>query len=142
MKHLVGILLAAVWATTAYAQDPGISGNDYIQSSIKCSPNKFDPNTSKDMNNTMDMNSPLYMNNGTLGDQNFNPNSDLNSNPDNFYSRDMNIQTAANSDQCRRDAGTALKNAAQESNKGISKGWEKVKHNKLTKHLFNQPSNN
>jgi hypothetical protein len=141
MKHLLGIFLLASLATLGYSQDPLVTSDENIQSSIKCSPSKFDPNAFRDMNNTMDMNSPLYMKNGTLGDQNFNRNSDFNSNPDNFNSRDMNTQAIASSDQCPGNSRATLNQAAQKSKKGLSQGWDKVKHNKLTKHLFNQPSN-
>ena len=142
MKNLFGILIFTSLATAGFGQDPLIRGDDYIQPRVnKCSQNKSDAKASKDMNNTMDMNSPLYMNNGTLGEQNFNRNSDFNSNPANFYSRDMNIQTSENSDLCQTNRGATINNAGQKSKKGISNGWVKVKHNKLTRHLFNQPSN-
>jgi hypothetical protein len=139
MKNLLGMLLVVTLATAGYAQDPLILGNDNIQSSIKCPPNNVGSNSLKDMNNTMDMNSPLYMENGTLGDQNFNRNSDFNSNSDNFYSRDMNIQTDASSNSCPINEGAAMNNT--QKSKGNIKGWDKLKHNKVTKHLFNQPKN-
>jgi hypothetical protein len=139
MKYLLGMFII-ILADISYAQDPLIEGNDYPQSSVKCPKNKFSSgNDLKDMNYTMDMNNPLYMENGTLGDQNFNRNSDFNSNPDNFYSRDMNILTSENQDQCMVQENGTL-NEGQKSKKGINKGMDKIKHNKITKHLFNQPS--
>src|SRR4051812_7812645 len=111
MKNLFGMLLVALLANTGFAQDPLIGGNDYIKPPVNnCSQNKSEPDASKDMNNTMDMNSPLYLNNGTLEEQNFNRNLDFNSNPANFYSRDMNIQTSENSDLCQTNRGGTLNN--------------------------------
>jgi hypothetical protein len=142
MKYLSVIFFVILFSTAGYAQDPVISGNDYIQSPPQCPPGKkFDPNASKDMNNTMDMNNPLYMeNNGTLGDQY--RNSDFVSNPTNFYFRNMDINPSPDSALCRNDfGGTFNNNGGQKSKKETVKGWNKIKHNKLTKHLFNQTLN-
>jgi hypothetical protein len=118
--------------------------NDYTQSSTKGSQDKFDANGSKkDMNNSSNMNSPLYMENGTLAEPKtegaYGNSQDRNSQN---LSREqkMNAKEADN-DPNGSKAGNALDKAGAKSKKGISKGWDKVKHNKLTKHLFNQPRN-
>ena len=138
MKYLLGIMLAASMATVGYAQDPETNSsnedgnynyNEYPQSSTKgSSQDKFDANSDKkkDMNNTMDMNSPLYLENGTQ--PGYDRNATVSSNP-------------GDKDPYGSKAGNALDKAGDKSKKGISKGWDKVKHNKVTKHLFNQPRN-
>jgi hypothetical protein len=136
MKHLLGILLAASMATAGYAQDPetnfskengDYNYNNYSDGSAKgSSQDKFDANSGKDMNNTMDMNNPLYLENSTK--PRYDQNAEVNSN-------------VGDKDPYGSKAGNALDKAGDKSKKGISKGWDKVKHNKVTKHLFNQPRN-
>jgi hypothetical protein len=130
MKYLLGILLAASMAIGGYAQDPatnfnnGSNDEDYSESSTKgSSQDKFDANSSKkDMNNTMDMNNPLYLENGTLAD------------PESAQSSEVNSDVNYYEDRKDDDPGSKAGNT-------LDKGWNKVKHNKLTKHLFNQPRN-
>jgi hypothetical protein len=149
MKYLLGILLAASVAVTGYAQDPGtnINGsdgdyeyNDYTQGSTKGSQesqDKFDANSSKDMNNPSNMNSPLYMENGTLAD----PETEGDAYGSN---QEINARAAeeVDDDPDGSKAGNALDKAGAKSKKGIGKAWHKVKHNKLTKNLFDQPGDN
>jgi hypothetical protein len=144
MKYLLGILLAASVAVTGYAQDPGTNfsngsngdygyNDDYTQSSTKGSPesqDKFDANSSRDMNNSSNMNNPLYMENGTLAE------------PKTERDAYANQAGEVDDDPDGSKAGNALDKAGAKSKKGISKGWYKVKHNKLTKNLFNQPGDN
>ncbi|MFL5729602.1 MAG: hypothetical protein ACJ75J_08975 [Cytophagaceae bacterium] len=132
MKRLLGIILGISLATVGFAQ------NGQVRS---------DPNSSRDMNNTMDMNSPLYMNNGTLSNPDVN--AQINSNTDNSresrvmnYNDDSNGTATVSSNAPERSkTRKAVNNAGNTTKRGISNGWNKTKHNKLTKHLFNQPSN-
>jgi hypothetical protein len=150
MKYLLGMLLTTSMAVAGYAQDPGTNSNngsngdykynDYTQSSTKGSQqsqDKFDANSSKkDMNNSSNMNSPLYMENGTLAE----PQTEGAYGNSQNLSREQQINVRDN-DPNGSKAGNALDKAGAKSKRGISKDWDKVKHNKLTKHLFNQPRN-
>jgi hypothetical protein len=153
MKYLLGMLLAASVAVAGYAQDPGtnINGseddyeyNDNTQGSTKGSQeseDKFDANGSRDMNNSSNMNSPLYMDNNsnTLAEPQNNQDAGYNSDAENLNAKEQKME--ADNDPNGSKAGNTLDKAGEKSKKGISKGWDKVKHNKLTKHLFNQPRN-